>query len=88
MSTSTDPRIPSLDGLRAISIALWQQPFLNRASDAAVAAFPLNIILTVALALASYYLVEQPSLRLRKLLERRLARTTSSPGPAAAQARL
>ena len=38
--------------------------------SAAVAAFPLNIILTIALALASYFLVERPSLQLRRWLER------------------
>jgi peptidoglycan/LPS O-acetylase OafA/YrhL len=69
-------------GWLSYSLYLWQQPFLNRASGAAVAAFPLNIILTVALALTSYYLVEQPSLRLRKVLERRPWRPAPSPVPA------
>ena len=57
-------------GWLSYSLYLWQQPFLDRASTAAVAAFPLNIILTIALALASYYLVERPSLQLRRRLER------------------
>ena len=69
-------------GWLSYSLYLWQQPFLNRASSAAVAAFPLNIILTIGLALVSYYIVERPSLWLRKVLERRAGRT--SPAPAAA----
>lgn len=65
-------------GWISYSLYLWQQPFLNRASQAAIAQFPLNIILTVAAALASYYVIERPSLQLRKRIESRKRR----PGPA------
>jgi peptidoglycan/LPS O-acetylase OafA/YrhL len=52
-------------GVLSYSLYLWQQPLLNRHSDAWVAVFPVNVALAVALAIASYYLVEQPFLRLR-----------------------
>jgi len=61
-------------GLISYSLYLWQQPFLHRASDGSVAAFPLNIVLAVALALISYYVVERPALRIRKQIERALFR--------------
>ena len=57
-------------GWLSYSLYLWQQPFLNRASTAPIAAFPLNIIIAVLLALISYYAVERPSLALRRGLER------------------
>ena len=56
-------------GWMSYSLYLWQQPFLNRASDAIVNTFPLNITLACAGALASYYLVERPSLQLRRWIE-------------------
>jgi len=59
-------------GLLSYSLYLWQQLFLNRASNAVVAAFPVNVALAVTVALVSYYLVEQPSLRLRRRIERTL----------------
>ena len=60
-------------GLISYSLYLWQQPFLNRGGDAPWTAFPLNITLAITLALASYYIVERPSLAFRRLLERRAA---------------
>jgi peptidoglycan/LPS O-acetylase OafA/YrhL len=56
-------------GLMSYSLYLWQQLFLNRSSQALIASFPLNLALAVAAALASYYLIERPGLRLRKRLE-------------------
>jgi peptidoglycan/LPS O-acetylase OafA/YrhL len=58
-------------GTMSYSLYLWQQIFLNRSSANVVSTFPLNLTLAVAAALASYYLVERPSLRLRRLIERR-----------------
>ncbi len=66
-------------GWISYSLYLWQQPFLNRASAHLVAQFPLNIVLTAAAALASYYLVERPSLRWRKRIETRRRRPSPSP---------
>jgi peptidoglycan/LPS O-acetylase OafA/YrhL len=54
------------------SIYLWQQLFLNRYSTSVLTKFPLNILLVGLFALASYYLIESPSLRLRQRLESRL----------------
>ena len=59
-------------GWLSYSLYLWQQLFLNRESDAVTASFPLNLGLAVIAALASYYMVEQPALRLRRRLEGRL----------------
>ena len=60
-------------GLWSYSVYLWQQPFLNRkVQDSIFTAFPLNIVLTVAVAATSYYLIERPALRLRQRLETRL----------------
>ncbi len=52
-------------GTISYSLYLWQQPFLNRGSSAAWAAFPLNVALAFLLAAASFYLVERPCLTLR-----------------------
>ncbi len=57
-------------GWMSYSLYLWQQPFLNRASQSPWAAFPLNIGCAIALALLSYYVVERPALRLRRGIER------------------
>jgi peptidoglycan/LPS O-acetylase OafA/YrhL len=59
-------------GLISYSIYLWQQLFLNRYATSLPTSFPLNIVLAIAAALASYYLVERPSLRLRHRIERAL----------------
>ncbi|MGE3276694.1 MAG: acyltransferase family protein [Vicinamibacterales bacterium] len=61
-------------GWMSYSLYLWQQPFLNRASTALVASFPLNLVLATALAFASFHLVERPSLRFRRWLEQRRPR--------------
>jgi peptidoglycan/LPS O-acetylase OafA/YrhL len=53
-------------GAISYSLYLWQQPFLNRWSSAPWTAFPLNVVLPVLFAAASYYLVEQPFLNLRE----------------------
>jgi peptidoglycan/LPS O-acetylase OafA/YrhL len=53
-------------GSISYSLYLWQQPFLNRWSSAPWAAFPLNLALAVLFAAASYYLIEQPFLKLRE----------------------
>ncbi len=51
------------------SLYLWQQPFIDRTATGTMNAFPLNVALGFACALASYYLVEQPMLRLRARIE-------------------
>ncbi|HET6179235.1 MAG TPA: acyltransferase [Candidatus Sulfotelmatobacter sp.] len=52
--------------LGAISYSLYLQLFLDRWSTAPWAAFPLNILLAMSLAAASYHFVEQPGLKLRR----------------------
>lgn len=55
-------------GVLSYSLYLWQQLFLNRHSTAWVNAFPQNIIFAITAALASYFLLEKPLLRLRHRL--------------------
>ena len=56
-------------GTLSYSLYLWQQPFVNRTSEGAVARFPLSVLLAFGCALASYYLVERPALAFRSKLE-------------------
>jgi peptidoglycan/LPS O-acetylase OafA/YrhL len=49
-------------GVLSYSIYLWQQPFLR---EGHALRFPLSILCIGAVVLASYYLIEQPMLRLR-----------------------
>jgi peptidoglycan/LPS O-acetylase OafA/YrhL len=58
-------------GVLSYSLYLWQQPFLDHYSSSLVCTFPLNILLALGAALASYYAVEKPFLAWRKKLERR-----------------
>ncbi len=55
-------------GTLSYSLYLWQQPFLNETATGALA---WRLAAVFALALASFYLVEQPTLRLRAHVERR-----------------
>ncbi|MCC6538386.1 MAG: acyltransferase [Bryobacterales bacterium] len=57
-------------GVLSYSLYLWQQLFLNRTSTAWANAFPQNLVLAVAVAVASYGLVEKPLLRWRSRLRR------------------
>jgi peptidoglycan/LPS O-acetylase OafA/YrhL len=58
-------------GVISYSLYLWQQIFLNRESVSAFSVFPVNLFLAVSAALACYYVVERPSLRFRRWLEKR-----------------
>lgn len=61
-------------GVLSYSLYLWQAPFLNRYSNGAWAAFPLNLVLTFMFAAGSYYLIERPFLAIRdRVNERRKA---------------
>jgi peptidoglycan/LPS O-acetylase OafA/YrhL len=73
-------------GWLSYSLYLWQQPFLNRSSHAALSAFPLNILCAIGLALLSYFLVERPALRLRRTLERVIFAPAPVPNSGAADA--
>jgi peptidoglycan/LPS O-acetylase OafA/YrhL len=64
-------RLLSWIGTLSYSLYLWQQPFLNRHEHGIFHRFPVTIACAFALAVASFYLVEQPMLRLRARLERR-----------------
>jgi peptidoglycan/LPS O-acetylase OafA/YrhL len=74
-------------GVISYSLYLWQQIFLNRGSETVTASFPLNIGLAILCALASFYLIERPSLALRQRLEKKWfgsdQRKAASPVPIA-----
>jgi peptidoglycan/LPS O-acetylase OafA/YrhL len=53
-------------GTLSYSFYLWQQPFLNRGSQAWWTAFPQNLVLALLFAVVSYYGVEKPFLGLRE----------------------
>lgn len=53
-------------GVLSYSLYLWQQLLLNRSSNAWPNVFPVNVLLTFAVAWASYRLVEKPLIRLRQ----------------------
>ena len=56
-------------GLWSYSLYLWQQPFLFHFSSPAIYhLFPLNYAIVFALGIGSFYLIEKPSLRLRRYL--------------------
>jgi peptidoglycan/LPS O-acetylase OafA/YrhL len=58
-------------GVLSYSLYLWQNAFLNPDWDAWPARLPINILLAFGMAMASYYLVERPFLRLKSLSHRK-----------------
>ena len=58
-------------GIISYSLYLWQQLFLNRSGESVVNIFPLNLMLAILAALVSFYLIERPSLALRRRIENR-----------------
>ncbi len=67
-------------GGMSYSIYLWQQLFFNPMSNSALVRFPANILMVVVASLASSYLIEKPSLELRRRIETRLRRVESTSG--------
>jgi len=55
-------------GVLSYSLYLWQQLFLNRHSASWATAFPVNLAFAFGAAVASYYIVERPFLRLKERL--------------------
>lgn len=62
-------------GVLSYSLYLWQQPFLDRRSNAWVNAFPQNLVFAFVAALLSYFVVERAFLGLRN----RFRRTATMP---------
>ncbi len=58
-------RAISTIGVGSYSLYLWQQLFLNPLRESWVTAYPQNLVLTALAALASYWIVETPFLRLK-----------------------
>jgi peptidoglycan/LPS O-acetylase OafA/YrhL len=56
-------------GTLSYSLYLWQQPFINRKNPSVVTHFPINCVLAFGAALASYYLIEKPVLKIKKRFE-------------------
>ena len=58
-------------GVLSYSLYLWQQLFLNRHSTSWIAAFPVNVICAVVVAVVSYRWIETPGLRISAYLGKR-----------------
>ena len=58
-------------GTMSYSLYVWQQPFLDSHYVAPWIRFPFNVIYAFSAAIASFYLIERPMLRLRARMERR-----------------
>ena len=58
-------------GTISYSLYLWQQIFANSIPRLYSSWFPFNLLMIVLFALGSYYLVEQPSLKIRRRLHQR-----------------
>lgn len=71
-------------GVLSYSLYLWQQPFLDRHSDAWISAFPQNVVLAFMAALLSYFVVEHAFLRLRGRLRHGAGTTIRDSGVAGA----
>ena len=57
-------------GVLSYSLYLWQLPFLDHRSSAWMTAFPQNLMFVFLAALASWFLIERPFVRLRRRLRR------------------
>ena len=68
-------------GTISYSLYLWQMPFFNPESPAWITRFPVNIVLSIAAATASYYCIEKPILQLRNRFTRRAERTAAPVAP-------
>lgn len=62
-------------GTLSYSLYLWQTIYLNHFSRAPWTAFPINLVLALLTAVASYKLIEQPFLKLKDLLQARSRRS-------------
>lgn len=65
-------------GTISYSLYLWHRPFDEASSHSWYAAFPANFLLMLGAALASYYFVEQPMLKLRDWRLRKVSRFDNS----------
>jgi peptidoglycan/LPS O-acetylase OafA/YrhL len=68
-------------GILSYSLYVWQQLFLNRNSSSWINAFPENVLLAAAAALASYYMIEKPMVGLRHRLRARSRYASEVLGP-------
>ncbi len=55
-------------GVLSYSLYLWQEPFLNFRGTSWATAFPQNIVLAFAAAIASYFFIERPFLAIKDRL--------------------
>lgn len=69
-------------GTLSYSLYLWQEPLLNHTLHSTIYTFPFNLLAAFGAAIASYYLIEKPTLALRDrraARQRRPATTLTSP---------
>jgi len=62
-------RVVARIGLVSYSLYLWQQIFLTVLNTSLLGRFPLNLIAALGTAELSWWLIEKPSLALRKRME-------------------
>ena len=67
-------------GVISYSLYLWQQPFTYAGVHAWTNRFPFNLMMIALCALASYYLVERPTLRMRQFLHKKTERAMEVAG--------
>lgn len=72
-------------GVISFSVYLWQQLFLTTKNETILGSWPLNVLVTLVVATASYWLVEKTFLRLRgRVLRGRQRKTADTPAVAQA----
>lgn len=69
-------------GALSYSLYLWQNAFLNPDWDAWPARLPMSLLLASGMAVVSYYVVEQPFLRLKTLVQPKKAARSITAGVA------
>ena len=67
-------------GTISYSHYLWQQPFFTPTPLGVVSTFPLNILVVAVAAAGSYFLIEQPALRLRRRIQAQAAMQAAPAG--------
>ena len=67
-------------GTLTYSIYLWQQPFCYAEAKSTITRLPVNLVLSMIVAVLSYYVIEKPCLRLRVRLQKHWARAAAVAG--------